>query len=410
MKASSNVKIFQPVLFVLLAAFLACGSDTPIQGFDLSNPDSRGLVDSTAIKEIDFELTYTDSIVPTGAVSSSLLLGSFNNVESRVLLRFNAIPDTAEITKATLILRTNAIIGDEIKTAFSATVHNVLEDWNELTVTDENFHHNYDRSPIAAAEILSVTQVFDENDSLIIEPVRFQFNEAGVALVNGWADTTDATPNYGMLIDFSNSTFIKSFFTVSNAANRPLLELEVMSGSVLDTVSVPVTQDAFIARELVSLPSGPLYVDNIFGKHAIVKFDLSAIRRESTVNRAQLELTVDQAHTFISESQFSFQVMRLLKPFTEPDSIAFDFGFAALATVSSTGSKITVSESSLPVFRRIVQDWVTGQVENHGLLIRTNTPGQSISRVAIVAAQLNPAEAPSLRIDFSIAPSIPNQN
>lgn len=398
-------------MLMLLAGVIACGNDMPIQGFDLANPGSRGQVDSTAIKDVEFETTYSDSFIPTGSLTTSLLLGSLNGIETRILLRFEDLPDTVEIKNAAIILSSNNVLGDEAKTSFQAFVHNVLDDWNEDTVTDANFPGNVDGAAIASAEILSVDQIFDENDSLVTESVRFQFDAQGVELASGWADTTDAVPNYGVLIDFANSTFIKNFFNRGNTANGPILELEVLKGTVLDTLFVTSSGDAFLARQLQTPPSGPLYVDHLFGNHSILKFNLSTVRRESTINRAFLVLTIDQANTFITESQFTLQIFRLLEPFTEPDSLSLDGSFEVTAGISPNATKVTIpGDLAQAQFRRMVQDWITERVENNGILIRSRTPGISISRVAFVSASLGLDDAPSLNVDLSVAPTIPTQN
>lgn len=395
------------VAAILLITLFACGDDTPIQGFDLTDPRTRGVVDSVIINDIAFEHTFVDTLVPTGVLGSGLLLGSINNFESRVLLRFDGIPDTLEITKAAIVLRTLSVIGDQVRTSFTASAHQVLEDWNERTVTDANFNHNVDPTPIATAEILARV----ERDTV---PVRFPLNEQGIQLVRDWADTNDAVPNYGVLLDFSNSTFIKTFFTLATA-NGPKLELEVMRGANLDTVTFTASADTYLPRQLIAPPPGRLYVDHVFGSHSILKFDLSSIPRESTVNRVVMELTVDPANTFVAESQFKMEITRLLKPFSEPDSLSLDFDLRFVATFNATSSTIKVpnefsTDQDIGRFRRIIQDWITGQVENHGLFIRTQTPGLSISRVAIVSASVNPSAAPVVKVDFSTAPTIPNRN
>ncbi len=411
MKISLVSRVFVWTGLLLLAGVIACSNDMPIQGFDLSNPGSRGVVDSTAIKDIDFEVTYSDSFIPTGSLSASLLLGSLNGIENRLLLRIDDIPDTVEVKKATLILVSNSVVGDQAKTSFQAFVHNVLDEWDEDTVTDANFSYNVDAAAIAAAEIVSASQVFDENDSLVAESVRFQFDERGVELVNGWADTIDAVPNFGVLIDFDNSTFVKNFFNRGNVANHPTLELEVMKSTDLDTLVFPISADAFLAHQLAEPVTGPHYVDHLFGYHSIVKFDLSAIPRESTINRALMVLAVDRANTFITDTQFSIQVLRLLKPFTEPDSISLDFSFEATVGVSPTATTVTFpSDLTQPQFRRMVQDWVAGLVENNGIIIRSRTPGFSISRVAFFSTNQSSPDAPRLSIDYSIAPTISNRN
>lgn len=394
---------FIAALVWLWISFTGCSGDMPIQGFDLADPQDRGVVDSTGIENIDFAASFSDTVTPSGVLSPSLLLGAFNNVETRILVRFGNFPDSVTITKAAIVFITNRVIGSkDAKTTFPATVHRVTADWKEGTVTDENFQNAFDGSALATAEILSI----------VADTVRFNLNSEGVQLVNDWADTTDEVENFGVLIDFSASTFVKDFFARGIAAGQPVLEIVVEKPDApIDTMTVAVDADAFLTRRLFEPPPGPLYVDHLFTSQSVIKFDFSNIPRESTVNRVTMTLRVDQERSLFAGRTFTVQIQRLKKSFSSlsPDSLELDndLNLIVLADISATQTLITIpSELFRPVFRRMIQDWISERVPNHGFIFRSALPGSDISRVAIVSAEMDSTRAPKLSIDFSVAPTI----
>jgi hypothetical protein len=372
----------------------------PIQGFELSDPHDRGVVDSTGIETIDFAATFTDTVTPSGLLSASLLLGSFDNVETRMLIRFESFPDSVTVTNASMIFITNKITGSkDAKTSFQATVHRVTAEWDESKVTDENFQNAFDGSVLATAEILSI----------VADTVRFNFNPEGVQLVNGWADTTDAVENFGVLVDFSGSTFVKDFFARSSLVGQPFLEIEFTNPDAqIDTMRVTPAADAFLARRLFEPTPGPLYVDHLFTRHSVVKFDLSDLPRESTVNRATMNLTLDLDRSLVA-GPFTLQIQRLKKSFTSlsPDSLEVDNELFVIADVTANTRSITIpSELYRSAFGRMIQDWITERVPNHGFIFRSALPGSNIGRLAFVSAEMDSARAPKLSIDFSVAPTV----
>jgi hypothetical protein len=54
----------------------------------------------------------------------------------------------------------------------------------------------------------------------------------------------------------------------------------------------------------------------------------------------------------------------------------------------------------------LLQSWVNGFVENHGILLRTNQPGSDVSRLAIHSGKTDPTKAPRLELDLTVAPTI----
>ncbi|MFQ5770358.1 MAG: DNRLRE domain-containing protein, partial [bacterium] len=334
---------FTASILIILIGVIGCSGDMPIQGFDLTDAEDIGIIDSTGINKIALEISFKDTAAVTGK-SPLLLLGAFANIEAQILLKFENLPDSVVVTNAAIELKTSTIIGNDSKSSFTATVHRITSDWDESKVKDETFGNAYDVNSIGMVEILSVDREFFNNDSLIFETVRIPLNTQGVDLVNNWIDTTSMVENNGVFIDFSNSHFIKEFFSNNNLSNQPRLELEVLkNGSERDTTSFIATADAFLVRSLSEPPAGPLYIDNVFSRQSVIKFDLSEIPRESTINRATLELNVYNQDNLLTDDGFTMQIVRLSEPFSMPNTYRPDSSITAiLATVVKSTSTLSI--------------------------------------------------------------------
>lgn len=390
------------VLFSLIS--LACKEDRPIQGFEQVDPNDTGTVSRKTITTLEFEDSFQDTVSASGA-RSILSVGAVEDMEARILMKFGNVPDTALITNVALLLRTSGIVGDEAAQSFEATMHQVTTAWEESTVTAENFNFQSAiiSTPIASTELLPIEVVTDTTDTLVFtETVRFDFNQQGVELVREWADSNSTVNNFGILIDFApGSGFIKEFFSRNSSSNVPILELQVMSGGQRDTTGVFATADAAIVSRLAQPPPGPMYVDNIFGHQSVFKFDLSEIPRESTINRASLELHIQGENTILTNRGFTARLDILSEAFIPPKTFELDSTFdTILFNINDPDEPVTI-----PI-RGLLQAWVSDIVENHGILIRTAVPGLDVSRVALESNMTNPGVAPKLKIDFSTAPPV----
>lgn len=393
-------------IMTMMISYLACSNDMPIQGLDLANSDEIGIIDSTSITTLSLEEAINDTLNPTGS-SPFLLLGESDNFSTQILLKFDNLPDSIEdVTHAAIILKTNALLGrKDTKRSFTASVHQITTAWEENKVTVENFQDAYDLTNLGTAEMLSVDREFFNGDSVTFEKVRIELTSEAVEIVESWADSTSGVENDGFLIDHENSDFIKEFFSKENVSHFPILEIGVVRNGRSDTLQINATEDAFLAKNDEILPDGPLYVDNIYSRQAILKFDFSQIPRESTVSRATLEMNVFNQNNVITDEGFTLIINRLAKPFESLDSLSIESGVSAI--VSSVGKNAT--QISIPI-GGLIQSWVNQTEDNYGFIIRAGTPGRDISRVAFFSTAMDPEKAPKIVVDFTVAPSIPYQN
>ncbi len=384
------------IISLFLVIMSSCKSDRAVDGFDLLlDSGSLGRVDSTRMLT-DSEIGFSDTLAATGS-QSLLSLGSLNGIETRIVMRFGSVSDTLEIAKATLLLNTNTLLSvGRTKSKFDVIVRKVGTSWDEGQVNFDNF--SFDTTQVLArSEIKSTVGSSNVADSTFSETVRFEFNETGLELVRNWADPASAD-THGILIDFDTSDFVKDFFSSEGLLNRPRLELYLSkNGAVVDTVLSEPTADAFLFnRTFEPAQDGLLHVDNLFGRQVMVKFNLDSIPRESTINRANLILHVDEDRSVLTSSGFTLQIDQLSEFDTATNTAVRDSVLSPrFSLVRRGGSVVTMS------VRNEIQFWVTGEFVNQGLLLRGAAFGRDISSVAFHSKNTNPELAPRLEIEFS---------
>jgi len=409
MKIRWKSNIWHKFLPLLCFLILACGNDKPIQGFDPDlgfEDDDLGSIKKTIINSVDLQVTFEDTVTATG-ISPLLSIGKFANIDTKILLKFQALlPDTVSILDAALVLNASSITGEATGQTFQATVHRVTEDWSENRVKAENFGDAFDPNPLASTTILSVYRV----DSLDIEVVRFDLNDEGVELVRQWADSASGVDNFGFLINSNNANFIKQFFAkeILSSSRAPQLEMSVMiEGADSDTTLLAsAVADAYLAERIdpnLKLPTGPLYVDHLFSRQSVIRFGLSEIPKESTINRADLILDVQQGNSVLSPEGLSLEAVVLQNEVTTPDSLRLGSSPSKLSATPLIRESTT--SIRLPI-RSLLQAWVNETAENHGLLLRTTTPGLDISHVALHSCEDDSAFCPRLEVDYTVPPTI----
>lgn len=389
------------LLICSCASFLAgCKGDRAIQGFDLIDPDNLGTVRSMSLDSLETAVAFDDTLVATGD-AAFLLLGLSQNVSSRILMRWENVPSVEdEILEATIILTSARVLGPtDSKRSFPATVHRVTADWEETTVTHESLGNSFDLTPIGGGEITTAVQV-TVADTVQPERTRIPLTAEGVALVNQWRDTTVVDFRRGIIIDFASADFMK-FFEGRNSVDRPRLEMITrLNDTDRDTLLFAPSGDSYLIEKTSTLPAGPFYVDHVTSQQFVIKFGLGSIPRESVVNLALLVLNVDAQNSVITDAGFTFQIIRLAEEFQEPNIVVIDSTFAPININVEEGS----TGLATPAILNLFQDWVSAIAENHGILIRTATPGRDVSRVAFFSPQTDVTMAPSIQVKFSVAP------
>ncbi|MFQ5705849.1 MAG: DNRLRE domain-containing protein [bacterium] len=386
-----NGKRINPIVYVVFALMPilsnACSGDSPIEGFDLTDVTDRGEIRNTVLDTLQLEMSFDNELAPTGH-AVLLSLGAFDNVTTKILLRFATLPDSLVISSAKVILHPHAVIGRS-KGSFTATARQVTTDWDESTVTSESFDESQATTVVGMAEIFSTIGNATSKDSSVVIPID-------PALVNAWIDSSVA--NQGILIDFSRELFIEEFFSKDNSTQRPQLQLQYMVEDTLQTNSFVATADAFLFKRTSPLPSGPIYVANGLNRRSILKFKLSEIPREATVSKAMLDLNIQLGNTLLTGDGLKIQVVPLLSEFVSPDSFKTDASFVLERDVSASDGSIQMD------IRSLLQTWVSQTRENFGFVIRSRNPDRDVSRIAFFSTEIDTSLAPKVAVDFTIPP------
>lgn len=409
MRILMRSNIWYKALPLICFILLACGNDKPIQGFDPDlgfDDDDLGSVRKATLHSVDLQFSFEDTLTTTGS-SPNLSVGTFSNIDTRTLIKFESFPnpDSVTILDAALILRTSVVTGNVTGQTFEATVHRVTDDWDEANVRAENFGEAFDPTPLASATIRSIYRV----DSLNVEQVRFDLGDDGTELIRQWSDSTSGVNNFGFLINSNSANFIKQFYSTEffTGSRAPQLEVTArVQGTGADTtITTTAMADAYLIERNPGfmLPDGPLYVDHLFGRKSIIRFDLSQIPRESTISRAELIFNIEQEKSVLNNDGFSIQLIALDNAVTTPDS--FEVGSNAQPLSSVPNVQESTTTVTVPI-RSTLQAWVNEVIENNGLLLRSATPGKDISYIAISPCESDTTRCPRLVVDYTVPPTI----
>jgi len=410
MRIPMRSSIFYKILPLFCCTILlACGNDKPIQGFDPDvgfDDDDLGSVRKATLHSVDLQFSFEDTMTTTGS-SPNLSIGTFSNIDTKTLIKFESFPnpDSLTILDAALILRTSVVTGNVAGQTFEATVHRVTADWEEASVRAETFGEAFDPTPLANATIHSIYRV----DSLNVERVRFDLGEDGTELIRQWADSTSGVNNFGFLIDSNGADFIKQFYSTEffTGSRAPQLEVtvRVQRTGADTTLTTTAMSDAYLVERGPGymLPDGPLYVDHIFSRQSIIRFDLSQIPRESTINRAEFIFNIEQDNSVLNSDGFSVQLVQLDNAVTTPD--LFEVGSNASALSSVPNVQESTTTVSVPI-RSILQAWVNEVIENNGLLLRSATPGKDVSYIAVAPCESDTTRCPRLVVDYTVPPTL----
>jgi len=367
---------------LLMAGLTACAGDSPL-GADSGtlDPGQRGKVVQATFTEVAYDTTFPDPVA-TGD-SPLLLVGRLNETETRFLLRFQNLPDSVVVNSAELVLFARRAIGSGAD--FDITLHKVTADWQESDVTDESFKDSFDPQPVGMQTVSAA-----DSDTVVVA--------IDTTLVTGWTD--GSIENDGLLVQFNDATFIKTFLSRHTSGGNPELRLRYTAGgATVDSTFFP-TADAFLARRLTDLPAGLLYVGNGIADRAALRIDVATIPATATVNRAKLRFTLAPEQSVLTPDPLILGAFPLALPLEPGQPVVFDSTFRAPQFfLYDTTSVVELDVTDM------VQAWVTGERPNQGLTVRSLVANRDIARVAFESRLASDsALRPRLEVDYTLPP------
>lgn len=379
------------VLLLNAWTIIACDDKAPTKVFD-------EFVDSTAVGSFHSivipkpAFSETKTVMVNAGFSPFLYLGQADGKRVSLLFRFFNLPDSLEIDQARVVLIGTRWFGQS-GGMISVAVHQVLENWDPSRITSQDLTAGF-YDPGLVGE-----HTFTVSDS---DTVSIAFNPD---LIEHWATLPDSQ-NFGILIRPVMATALQQFNAFEAGNSVPKLQLFHSDTNRVNPIEVDAAADVYVAEVLRPPSPGPLYIGNTDEYKTLLRFDLSAIPKDATINRARLFLQVDSLHSFLSTNDgFAFGAETVTSEITElgvpVDSLTATQKIVALSTtlgVVDTSRVLTINMNSQ------MQQWISGLQTHLGIALVTRRPGRDLYRLALHSAATDSTKAPRLEIEFTVPP------
>ncbi|KAA3662792.1 MAG: hypothetical protein DWQ10_01595 [Calditrichaeota bacterium] len=376
--------IKKSLVLYLLVFMYSCTEQTPLP---LSTDENAG-----EIKTVNFlanEDFTSGPVMGNSGLSRYLYLGNVDGKQCAILMRFDNIPDSSEIISARLELISNdSIIVNTMP--FDAVIYKSPQQFESLEVTSEVFPWNSWSEEMARA-----TVSIADTDTVVFD------------LDKNWVQTwQDSTNNQGLVIATDAMDLARRFGSTSDAAVSPVLNLvyKMEAETENDTVLLVPTADTFIYQDGPELPDGPLYISTIDEYRTILRFDLSNIPDNATINEAELFLSIDSSNSFLTSEGMIINAYRLDDDGNDPFTVAIDSSFSLDSDIGILpGDTTSVFDLSF-----IVQQWTrqdTSSYDNYGLILFPRVKYNIFARVAFLNPDAEATKVPKLKIHYTIPPS-----
>jgi hypothetical protein len=307
--------------------------------------------------------------------SDKILLGSYKNISSEVLLAFLILlPDSIEeqLTNDEAVLKSSWIemypnywIGD--RNNFSFSVHNINTHWNPIELNQDTIN---DIHASLGPNILDLV-----NYTLADTVIKFSIDNE---LVENWVrrsfDETYPEGNGILLAPLSN-TGIAGFQALSSFPlySYPILHLEFeKEGEFIDTVlAVPKIDIHIPTGERLPDPNNDVLLQSSIGVRGKLKINLEKVPRNIIIEKAILELFVDEANTFEGTIKTDTVTVNYLNKYEDVTiNESYENCFLVKQQNKYSGE-----------IKQFVQRWIDGQ-PNEGMEVKLSDESRSAGAIS----------------------------
>lgn len=368
-------------LLALLLLFVSCSDDPNSVGNALVPEKDR----LKGIKVDSFTESYQQTFKSFQNESSFLgssgriLLGSYKNISSEVLLSFFiSLPDSIELAleAGDVILKSSWIemypsywIGDSSNYNFS--VHQINTHWTSVQLDEDTLSNIH--SSLGANIIESYA--YTPGDTVI----KFSLPND---IVDGWAKKTydESYPeNNGILLQPASSNGIAGFQALTSFPfyKYPTLFMEYeKAGEYIDTVKADPKLDIHIPTgERLPEPTNSILLQGAINVRGNLKIDIQGIPKDVLINSAVLDLFFDETNSF--EGSIKTDTVAVSFYFdNEADSVQFNYGKYPIVKKEGKFSGD---------IRQFVQRWVDGE-PNEGLEVKLSDEERNVAAISLYSS------------------------
>lgn len=386
----------QIFLFIILIIFLAaCNNDPTSVGSELLQDANKIKLNEFNTQKENVRLssnTFKKKI--TLGVSDKLILGKNSYVESYILLSFQIYLADSLITKIKdnklkvaetwMDMKVKYSLGDK-NLPFDFTVHQVRKQWGSDAFNYDSLKIlNYDANDVSYSRSITDTLVkFNLVPNTVFEWLQYS------------VDSTLAPKNYGLLFKPTSATQrLLGFkgYQLTNDPDVPTLYIVLEQPSVFkDTILVSPYMDIHVVNGTEIYSPNDIVLEGGMGYKGYLFFDLSMLPSNIIISKATLELSVDSLKSFDGTPSSDSIVVKVLK---DSVSKSYTSDSTYYAILSRSGNVFSGDISWM------VQKWVSGKEENHGLELSLADEKSSVARIWIYGSKQSEALRPRLKIYY----------
>jgi len=412
-------RISKTIIFILIFIFIIIGCTQKKNTVGV--PD----VDNEPIEMIISDTTYFGNFYSfedscrNYIGNSKLVVGTYENNEAKILIRFSSLPDTVyqfDSENITLTLWLENSLNFE-----SLEFGKIKQEWVESYVTWKAATDSTDWED-EFFESLDFTFDVEQTDSLNIEIPREKFYSE---VSSSYFVIDSLIYKYGLILYSGSSDDENRFLEINSreSGTEPLLSFDYtpVEGDTSRTFSNTATYDTFMylkkdgTNEDFVTSENELIISNIQPIKMYLNFDISDsvfINAESsgidttydytmmTINKAELILSVKDSTEFTYPLETSFTLFPYLVISDDPQvPFAYDEDYEYIyGTINSFGSS---SDTEFVIdITKIVQGITSGEYENNGILIKSTKENKDFSFIDF-GTKFDEGKEPKLRIIYT---------
>ncbi len=388
------IRFFRSALALIPLAFIlaSCNQDPASVGSNLISEQDKFTFQQLDSQTSDIKQSSTYfAFKPKLGSASYLLLGKVPYAESSILYRWNLIlPDSTlqrfgnneVIVKESWIEMIPRNTLGNSSGAFDFTVQKVTSAWGAPTFDRDSISSlQYDPQNLKSNMVMTDTTLkFNVDPNVVKEWLSIKYNK----LPRNNGILLKATANTQKMIGFkavqAGSSDYETYMHI--VLQRP--------SYYIDTLVVPPDEDIHFVTSTLPPAGSDLYLQGSYSLRGTLYFDVSTIPKNSIINKAQLELTVDAANELYGSLRSDSVFVQLLSDST--NKTLFDSTSYALLSRSNNVYAGDIS--------KYVQRWITG-TENQGLDLSLLNEYYTGARIAFYGSK-NPNKAlrPKLKIIY----------
>lgn len=357
--------------------FLPSNETTGVRIFD-SYLDSMAMLSYNRINRVN---TY---------LSGFCIVGQSGTYNSKALIKFSGFPTdlaNATVNSAVLQLRYQnyyfPVSMQDSLGQISFDVYRVLKNLDYGKVTLSNINSStfgtvskgtFTGSPTADSQAVNIT--LDNN--LVKDWLKYAANSNYTPKNNGIVLSPNAASNV-----------LKGFYTFTNPDLRPKVTIIYTLNNNTDTLVNNISETLFFANASLTPPAGEFYIQAGISYNRVMRFDMSKIPKDATINDVQLYLYLDSSNSELTRST----IYGLNAAYVNDSAANTNEGYGFH----------TLGSGRVFMFRIITpfQRWLTGET-NYGIIINPSNQTANLDRFAFYDVDApNPNKRPKVVIYYT---------